>query len=69
MYVCMYVYKHIYIYIHTDTQVYDVNLGVWLFLKFCQKFIGVTFLDNYYGPFDLPFYKYVGYNNKLQYFH
>jgi len=59
------VYTNIYIY----TQMYEVNLGVWMLLKFCQKFIRVTFLDNYYRPLDLPFYKYVGYNNKLQYFH
>lgn len=47
---------------------YEFNLGEGL-LKFCQKFIGVTFLNNYYRPFYLPFYTYVGYNNKLNYFH
>ena len=50
-------YTNIYI------QMYEVNLGVWL-LKFCHKFIGVTFLDNYYRQLGLPCYKYVGSNNK-----
>jgi hypothetical protein len=71
VHVNVYVHVHVYIYIYTYTytyiQMHEINLGVQL--NFCQKFIKVIFLENYYRPFDLPFYKYVVHNNKLQYFH